>query len=179
LPMACLALRSPRGTATVRPRIHVCFAAFRVKVLILQASYSLSDEHTALLIEDRLSFMRFLGLGLSDPVPDANTIWTFREVLTRAEIVGKPAIAVLFSAYEAALRQAGFLAMGGQIVDATVVTAPEQRNSGAEKADLRAGRVLDAWKAEPARLAQKGHDARWTIKWSKATTFGDVWADTA
>jgi IS5 family transposase len=25
-----------------------------------------------------LSFMRFLGLGLSDTVPDANTIWTFR-----------------------------------------------------------------------------------------------------
>jgi len=79
---------------------------FMFKVLILQASHSLSDERTGFLIKDRLSFMRFLGLGLSDPVPDANTIWTFREALTRAEIAGKPAIAVLFSAYEAALRQA-------------------------------------------------------------------------
>jgi hypothetical protein len=51
--------------------------------------------------------MRFLGLRLSDPVPDANTISTFREALTRAEIGGKPAIAVLFSAYESTLRQAG------------------------------------------------------------------------
>ncbi|WP_246697032.1 transposase [Methylobacterium planeticum] len=112
--------------------------------------------------------MRFLGLGLSDPVPDANTIWTFREALTRAELAGKPAIEVLFSAYEAALRQAGFLAMGGQIVDATVVAAPKQRNTEAEKADLKAGRVPDAWRAQPARLAQKDRDARWTIKWSKA-----------
>lgn len=56
-------------------------------------------------------------------MPDANTIWIFREALTRAQIEGKPAIQVLFSAYEAALRKAGFLAMGGQIIDATVVAA--------------------------------------------------------
>jgi IS5 family transposase len=141
---------------------------FMFKVLILQASHSLSDERTEFLIKDRLSFMRFLGLGLSDPVPDANTIWTFREALTRAGIAGRPAIEVLFSAYEAALRQAGFLAMGGQIVDATVVAAPKQRNTEAEKAELKAGRVPDAWKAKPAKLAQKDRDARWTIKWSKA-----------
>ena len=46
---------------------------FMFKILILQASQSLSDERTEFLIKDRLSFMRFLGLGLSDPVPDANT----------------------------------------------------------------------------------------------------------
>lgn len=101
-------------------------------------------------------------------MPDANTIWTFREALTRAEIAGTPAIAVLFSAYEAALREAGFLAMGGQIVDATVVAAPKQRNTEAEKAVLKAGRVPDAWRTQPAKLAQKDRDARWTIKWSKA-----------
>ena len=75
---------------------------------------------------------------------------------------------MLFSAYEAALRNAGFLAMGGQIVDATVVAAPKQRNTEAEKAELKAGRVPEAWKAKPAKLAQKDRDARWTIKWSKA-----------
>jgi transposase, IS5 family len=151
---------------------------FMFKVLILQASHSLSDERTEFLITDRLSFMRFLfmrffGLGLSDPVPDANTILTFREALTRAEIAGKPAIAVLFSVYEAAPRHAGFLAMGGQIVDATVMAAPKQRNTEAEKADLKASRVPDAWKAKPAKLAQKDRDARWTIKWSKATPAED------
>lgn len=141
---------------------------FMFKVLILQASHSLSDERTEFLIKDRLSFMRFLGLGLSDPVPDANTIWTFREALIQAQIDGKPAIQGLFSAYEAALRAAGFLAMGGQIVDATVVAASKQRNTEAEKADLKAGRVPVEWTAKPARLAQKDRDARWTIKWSKA-----------
>ncbi len=100
-------------------------------------------------------------------MPDANTIRTFREALSRVQIEGKPAIQVLLCAYEAALRAAGFLAMGGQIIDATVVAAPKQRNTEAEKADLKAGCVPEAWKAKPAKLAQKDRDARWTIKWSK------------
>ena len=112
---------------------------FMFKVLILQASHSLSDERTEFLIKDRLSFMRFLGLGLADPVPDANTIWTFREALTRATLDGKPAIEVLFRAYEAALTRAGFLAMGGQIIDASIVAAPKQRNTDGEKAEIKAG----------------------------------------
>ncbi len=102
---------------------------FMFKVLLLQASHSLSDERTEFLIKDRLSFMRFLGLGLADPVPDANTIWTFREALTRATIDGQPAIQVLFRAYEAALNAAGFLAMGGQIIDASIVAAPRRSSA--------------------------------------------------
>ena len=146
---------------------------FMFKVLVIQASHSLSDERTEYLIKDRLSFMRFLGLGLADPVPDANTIWTFREVLTRAQLDGKPAIQVLFAAYEAALTQAGFLAMGGQIIDAAIVAAPKQRNTEAEKAALKAGRVPEGWKAKPAKLAQKDRDARWTVKFSKAKPADD------
>ena len=146
---------------------------FMWKVLILQASHSLSDERTEFLIKDRLSFMRFLDLSLSDPVPDANTIWAFREALTRATIGGTPAIAVLFRAYEAALTKAGFLAMGGQIIDATIVSAPKQRNTDSEKAEIRAGRVPEAWKDKPAKLAQKDRDARWTVKFSKAKPSDD------
>ena len=146
---------------------------FMWKVLILQASHSLSDERTEFLIKDRLSFMRFLGLGLSDPVPDANTIWTFREALTRTTIGDVPAITVLFRAYEAALTRAGFLAMGGQIIDATIVSAPKQRNTDGEKADIRAGRVPEAWQDKPAKLAQKDRDARWTVKFSKAKPSDD------
>jgi hypothetical protein len=71
---------------------------FIFKVLVLQASHSLSDERTEFVIKDRLSFMHFLGVGLADPVPDVNTIWTFREALTRAQIGGQPAIQVLFRA---------------------------------------------------------------------------------
>jgi len=117
--------------------------------------------------------MRFLGLGLADPVPDANTIWTFREALTRAQIGGKSAIQVLFRAYEAALTKAGFLAMGGQIIDASIVAAPKQRNSEGEKAEIKAGRIPQAWKDRPAKLAQKDRDARWTVKFSKAKPSDD------
>src|SRR3954465_4015233 len=146
---------------------------FMWKVLILKASHSLSDERTEFLIKDRLSFMRFLGLGLAAPVPDANTIWTFREALTRATIDGQPAIQVLFRAYEAALKAAGFLAMGGQIIDASIIAAPKQRNTEGEKAEIRAGRIPQAWKDKPAKLAQKDRDARWTVKWSKAKPAAD------
>jgi IS5 family transposase len=138
------------------------------KVLVLQASHSLADERTEYLIKDRLSFMRFLGLGLCDPVPDANTIWTFREALTRAQIEGKPAIEVLFARFDAALRQAGFLAMGGQIIDASIVAAPKQRNTEEEKQAIKEGRIPEGWSDKPKKLAQKDRDARWTVKWSKA-----------
>jgi transposase, IS5 family len=141
---------------------------FMFKVLVLQASHSLADERTEYLIKDRLSFMRFLGLSLADPVPDANTIWTFREALTRAQIKGKPAIEVLFARFDAALRQAGFLAMGGQIIDASIVTCPKQRNTDEEKQAIKQGRLPEGWSDEPNKLAQKDRDARWTVKWSKA-----------
>src|SRR3954471_2406640 len=72
------------------------------KVLLLQAMHALSDERAEYLVKDRLSFMRFLGLGLADPVPDANTIWNFREALKRAG-----AIEVLFQRFAGALRTAG------------------------------------------------------------------------
>ena len=72
---------------------------FMFKVLVLQASHSLSDERTEFLIKDRLSFMRFLGLGLADPVPDANTIWTFREALTKTGAVER-----LFELFDRQLR---------------------------------------------------------------------------
>lgn len=146
---------------------------FMFKVLILQAAHGLSDERAEYLIKDRLSFMRFLGLSMADVVPDANTIWTFREALTRARIGGKPAIEVLFQAYEAALTKAGFLAMGGQIIDASIVAAPKQRNTDGEKRDIKEGRIPEAWKDKPAKLAQKDRDARWTVKWSKAKPSDD------
>ena len=63
--------------------------------------------------------------------------------------------------------------MGGQIVDATIVAAPKQRNTDAEKTDIKAGKVPDAWKDKPAKLRQKDRDARWTVKFSKAKVAED------
>lgn len=133
------------------------------KILVLQALYNLSDDQAEFIINDRLSFMRFLGLNLGDPVPDAKTIWLFREHLTQAGAVEN-----LFARFDKHLTKSGYLAMGGQIVDATVVSAPKQRNTDGEKADIKAGKVPQTWKDKPAKLRQKDRDARWTVKYSKA-----------
>jgi IS5 family transposase len=112
---------------------------------------------------DRLSFMRFLGLGLSDRVPDARTIWLFREKLTKAGSIGP-----LFERFDATLRAAGYIAMSGQIVDASLIAAPRQRNTENEKTAIKEGRIPDDWRDEPAKLRQKDRDARWTVKFTKA-----------
>jgi len=57
------------------------------KIMVLQALYNLSDDQAEFLLQDRLSFMRFLGVSLSDRVPDAKTIWLFREHLAQAGAV--------------------------------------------------------------------------------------------
>lgn len=78
------------------------------------------------------------------------------------------AIDTLFARFDAALTGSGYLAMGGQIIDATVVPAPKQRNTEEEKATIREGRIPEQWKARPAKLRQKDRDGRWTVKYSKA-----------
>src|SRR5688572_30157903 len=133
------------------------------KVLILQTQNNLSDERTEFYLRDRLTWMRFLGLGLGDAVPDANTIWTFREALTKAG-----AIEALFIRFDQQLRAQGYLAMSGQLVDASLVAAPKQRNSKAEKQAIKEGRVPEGWQDRPAKLRQKDRDARWTVKTTKA-----------
>ena len=133
------------------------------RILLLQAMHGLSDERCEYLITDRLSLMRFLGLGLADRVPDADTIWAFREALERVGAVER-----LFAPFDATLRDAGYLAMGGQIVDATIVAAPKQRNTEAERAAIKAGRIPEGWAERPAKLRQKDRDAGWTVKFSKA-----------
>jgi len=94
------------------------------KMMVLQALYDLSDDQVEFQIQDRLSFMRFLGLGLDDRVPDAKTIWLFRVHLTQARVVEN-----LFARFDKHLAKSGYLAMGGQIVDATIVAAPIQINA--------------------------------------------------
>jgi IS5 family transposase len=133
------------------------------KVLILQTQNNLSDERTEFYLRDRLTWMRFLGLGLGDAVPDANTIWTFREALTKAGAIER-----LFELFDRELRSAGYLAMSGQLIDASIVAAPKQRNTKAEKQAIREGRLPEDWQDQPAKLRQKDRDARWTIKTTKA-----------
>src|SRR5215204_3159085 len=109
------------------------------QTLVLQALYNLSDDQLEYQICDRLSFMRFLGLGLAE---------------------------ALFEAFDAHLKSRGYLAMGGQIVDASIVSAPVQRNSRAENKAIKDGDPPVAWK--PNKRAQKDVDARWTKKHGKS-----------
>jgi len=140
-----------------------------LKVLILAAQNNVSDARMEFLVRDRLSWLRFLGLDLGAPTPDENTIRLFREKLTRAG-----ALEVLFAAFDRQLRERGYLPMGGQIVDATLVAAPKQRNTATEKAAIKDGKsAREIWPDEPAKAAQKDIDARWTLKFAKARPMPD------
>jgi len=141
------ALKRSDGAKGGRPLYD---AVMMFKVLVLQALYNLSDDQAEFQIQDRLSFMRFLGLGLGDKVPDAKTIWLFREHLVQAGAVEN-----LFARFDRHLSKAGYLAMGGQIVDATVVAAPKQRNTDDEKADIKAGKIPDAWQTSPRSCGRR------------------------
>ena len=139
------------------------------KILVIQAQNGLSDDKAEFLINDRMSFMRFLGLGLSDRVPDAKTIWMFRDWLTRAGAIDR-----LFRRFDAAIREAGYIAMSGQMVDSSLVAAPKQRNTRDEKQAAKAGKTAhEIWPDQPAKARQKDVDARWTIQTGKARRDGD------
>jgi transposase, IS5 family len=131
-------------------------AVMMFKVLVIQALWGLSDEQVEYQIRDRLSFMRFLGLGLAGRVPDYSTVWRFREALVEAG-----AIEPLFARFDAELREQGYVALGGQIIDASIVEAPKQRMTRAEKEEIKRG-GRPGWK--PAKAAHKDVDARWTVK---------------
>jgi len=137
----------PRGPKGGRPAMDV---VLKFRMLVLQSLHGLGLEATEKMVRDRLSWMRFCGLGIADTVPDANTLWDFREALIRAG-----ALDALFEEMDRAINQAGFISRSGQIVDASLVTAPRQRNTDGEKA------------------AQKDVDGRWTVKYSKAKARAD------
>ena len=132
------------------------------KTIILCALYNLSDDQVEHQIRDRLSFMRFLGLGLEGRVPDAKTVWLYREQLTQAGV-----IEALFETFDGYLKDQGYLAMGGQIIDASIVAVPKQRNSREENARIKAGETPAGWEDKPAKRRQKDVEARWTKKHGK------------
>jgi transposase, IS5 family len=141
----------------------------KFRMLVLQALHGLSLAQTEYLVADRLSWMRFCRLGPGDAVPDANTLWDFREAL-----IATGALERLFTRLDEAITGAGYLPMAGQIVDATLVAAPRQRNTGEEKARIKAGeKAAQIWPGKPAKARQKDTDARWTVKFSKARPGAD------
>jgi hypothetical protein len=125
-------------------------AVVMFKAIVLCELYSLSDDQVEYQLRDRLSFMRFLGLGLEDPVPDAKTVWHYREQLAQAGMVEG-----LFDEFDGYLKDQGYLAMGGQIIDASIVPVPKQRNGRDDNAKIKAGETPDGWGANPAKRSQQ------------------------
>jgi IS5 family transposase len=111
--------------------------------------------------------MRFAGLGLHQAVPDAKTIWLYREQLKQAG-----AMEGLFRRFDEVLASKGYLAMGGQIIDATLIAAPRQKLTLEEKAIIRDGGTPEGWsavkraqKAQTRRCAAPGHPDRGASLW--------------
>lgn len=156
--------KEPKGTGGRPPYDYLML----FKILVLQRIYNLSDDQTEYQINDRMSFMRFLGLSLEDRVPDAKTIWLFRDTLTKADVIKD-----LFAIFNQQLEAAHLITHTGTIVDATFVEAPRQRNTREEQAEVKKGKVPEGWK-EPEqihKLRQKDVDATWTRKGNQ-THFG-------
>ena len=133
------------------------------KALVLSALYNLSDDQIEYHVRDRLSFMRFLSLGLEDRVPDAKTVWLYREALARAGLVE-----ALFKRFDGYLAWQGYIARGGQILDASIVPARRNHNTRDEKKTIKGGNVPEDWKNKPAKRSQKDLDARWMKKRGKS-----------
>ena len=152
------ALQRSDGSKGGRPPMD---AVMMFKTLVLQTLYGLSDAQTEFQILDRRSFGRFLGLDDGDNTPDETTIWRFHEALVRAD-----AIDALFVRFDAHLKSLGYLAMGGQIVDASIVQAPLTQANKDEREALNEGRRPEGWSAK--RLQHTDRDARWTKKHGKS-----------
>ena len=152
------------------------------KAIILCALYNLSDDQVEYQMRDRLSFVRFLGLSLADKVPDAKTVWLYRERLSQAGVID-----ALFNDFDGYLNTQGYRAMGGQIIDASIVAVPIQRNGREENeqiilrpsinsGSLRSGETPEACTDKAAKRRQKSlpparpgdTDARWTKKHGKS-----------
>ena len=116
------------------------------RMLVLQALNNLSDEQVEYQVGDRLSFTRFLRLGIEDRIPDGTTLWLFREKLAKADLIEK-----LFDRFDQHLGAQGYIARGGQIVDATIVAVPRQRNTRKENEAIKRGQTPEDWEKKPAK----------------------------
>jgi IS5 family transposase len=148
--------KQPKNKGGRRPYDYILM----FKICILQRYYNLSDDQSEFQINDRMSFMRFLNLTISDDIPDSKTIWNFTEKLKDLSLV-KP----LFDLFLEELNKLNLIVNEGKIVDASFVEAPRQRNSREENDYIKKeGKAPEEWKKIPSKLAQKDVDARWTKK---------------
>jgi len=130
-------------------------ALMMFKALLLQRWYALSDPALEEALKDRLSFRRFIGVSLSDPIPDYSTLWRFREAL------GEARSAAVFAQIGRQIEGWGFVLKQGTLIDASLVPAAVKAPPP-PKGDL----PPDADGRPASRLVASEHDpdAAWTSK---------------
>lgn len=131
-----------------------------VRILVLKRLYNLSDEQMQYQLLDRMSYKRFCGLTQATHIPDRTTVWTFENR------IGPAAATAIFDGVSAQLLKKGFIARGGQIVDATLVPAPRQHFTKEDKEQLEKDAMPADW--SPPKRRQKDLDATWTQKHDKS-----------
>lgn len=112
------------------------------KALLLQSLYGLSDAELEEALCDRLSFRRFVGLGLEDETPDHTTLCRFRNGLVAAGLLEK-----LFAELDRQLDQAGVILKRGTMLDATLIETAV-RPPGAERPSVDPDARLTARKGK-------------------------------
>ena len=99
------------------------------KCLLLQAWYNLSDYALEEVLDDRLSFRRFVDLSVSEKAPDHSVFSRFRDQLIQHKVHGQ-----LFNELDRQLEDRGLILKKGTLVDATVIEAapkkPNQNEDG-------------------------------------------------
>jgi transposase, IS5 family len=136
------------------------------RVIILQSLYGLSDDQMEFQLKDRRSFERFVsGEEAIYQMPDAKTIWLYKERFKEHGIARK-----VFRKFNHQLDKANLMAKSGQIIDASFVEVPRQRNSRDDNKHIKEeGTHPEQWRENKKR--QKDVDARWTEK-NKQNHFG-------
>jgi len=130
------------------------------KMSLLQDLHNISDDNTEYLINDRLSFQRFLGMELGEKSPDAKTLWLFKEKL------GQEGMRELFEIFNEKLHALGIVKREGSLIDASFVDVPRQRNTRDENKTIKEGNIPEGWQ-DPENtnfFEQKDTDARWAKK---------------
>lgn len=135
------------------------------KVLLIKRLFNLSADETEFQINDRMSFMNFLKLGIEDTVPDAKTIWNYENMLAQ-----KGAGEKLFSIFSKQIEAKGYITKTGSIVDASFIEAPKRKNTKEQREKLKSGEIPNEWndKEHPQKLRQRDIDATWTLKGDEA-----------
>ena len=129
------------------------------KVMFIQRLYGLSEEQAEYQIKDRTSFREFLDILTVTDIPDAGTIWNYKDRLSKSGCYD-----ALFKDFYCYLKTLGLIVHEGKMIDASFVVCPRQRNTREENRKIKEGHGDELWNDNPHKKSHKDVDARWTKK---------------